>query len=201
MLQSEVLPKVFWVWQENRVCKRNGGKDFKKRIHFSLRKWTLWRLSLNIIITSLFLLLFLSFSYLSLSRFAFQPRGSVHLSSAAPSSSTAPRVHLCSSSTGSPSRVGAEEHASCPVPTAGFQQQSWTGRQRADAQYLGTEQQHTARDQVKYKHTHICFSIVVGSFLLTSIVLYWGNDVLCPIKLHLNLTFLHFNIFIKTFSF
>ncbi len=59
MLQSEVLPKVFWVWQENRVCKRNGGKDFKKRIHFSLRKWTLWRLSLNIIITSLFLLLFL----------------------------------------------------------------------------------------------------------------------------------------------
>lgn len=36
MLQSEVLPKVFWVWQENRVCKRNGGERFKKKESISL---------------------------------------------------------------------------------------------------------------------------------------------------------------------
>lgn len=80
------------------------------------------RLSLNIIITSLFFLLSLSLSisYLSLSRSPFQPRGSVHLSTPAPSSSPAPRVHLCPSSTDSPSRGGAEEHAARPMPTAGI---------------------------------------------------------------------------------
>lgn len=189
-----MLPKVLWVWQENRGCTRNRGETIFKRIHFSQEIDTLKTI---IKYYNYFSLISCSFSifYLSLSRSPFQPCGSVHLSTPAPSSSATSRVHLRPSSTGSPSRGGAEEHAARPMPTAGIWEQSWTGWQRADSQYLGTEQQHTTRDQVKYEHTYICFSIMPGVFPWNSIVLYWANHVFCALTLCLNSTFLAFSHF------
>lgn len=50
-------------------------------------------------------------------------------------------------------------------------------------------------------HFHVCFSIMVGDFQLTSIAYSWANDILYSLTLNLTLTqmFLHFYIFVKMF--
>lgn len=96
-------------------------------------------------------LLRLCFSSVSLRRAAQQSRWSVHVSPAAPSSPSSPRLHLCPPGALHSSQPAEEDHANA-VPGQSGQpgaRHKLEHRPGTASQQLGAQQQHSPRDQVR----------------------------------------------------
>ena len=124
---------------------------------------------------------------LSLRRAAQQSRWSVHVPPAAPSSPSAPRLHLCPPGALHSSQPAEEDHADA-VPGQPGQpggRHKLEHRPGAASQQLGAQQQHSPRDQVREcnKWRSPTDGALIGYFYTGVFFCFFLRTTICALKL------------------